>query len=122
MKVHAAMLTLAFISGQGVTAPLPDPTRPPTYSAAPQSQVVIDDGSERVGWKVTGITISPSGRRAIVNGQMVTPGDKLGPATVLEILPTSVVLDHGGDRVTVNLVQQVVKTPVGEAPAEGERE
>ncbi|MCI0401401.1 MAG: general secretion pathway protein GspB [Gammaproteobacteria bacterium] len=121
MKIHAALLTLAFMSGQAVTAPLADPTRPPSYSGDVPREVVTDEGGEDVSWNVTAITIAPSGRRAIVNGQMVTPGATLGPATVLEILPTSVVLDQSGERVTVDLVQQVVKTPAGKAAAEGKR-
>jgi len=61
-------------------------------------------------WKVNGITISPRGNSAIINGQVVTAGDKVSSATVFEILPTGVVLDVKGRHVTVGLLPQTVKS------------
>ena len=91
----------------GLAAPLPDPTRPADY--APR-RPVDSPAAKEMEWKVNGITISPRGNSAIVNGQVVTAGDQIASATVLEILPTGVVLDFEGRRVTVGFLPQTVKS------------
>ena len=77
----------------GLAAPLPDPTRPADYAP---SRPVDSAAAEEMEWKVNGITISPRGNSAIINGQVVTAGDQVASATVFEILPTGVVLDVRG--------------------------
>lgn len=91
----------------GLAAPLPDPTRPADY--APSTRVDSAE-TEEMEWKVNGITIAPRGNSAIINGQVVTVGDQVASATVFEILPTGVVLDVRGNRMTVGLLPQTVKS------------
>ena len=89
-------------------ASLPDPTRPPDY--APYVSVEIP--REVVDWKVNGITISPTSRSAILNGVVVVPGQRVGPATVSNIESNAVVLDYDGQVYRVELRLGQVKRPV----------
>jgi hypothetical protein len=79
---------------------LPDPTRPAAFQTA---TVIQDLPAELIDWKVSAIRISASDRSAIVNGRIVRTGETIGPARILEILPTQVVLDYDNRRVAVKL-------------------
>lgn len=107
MRHLIPIVCLILPSAPGLAAPLPDPTRPANYAAS----IRVDSAeAEEMEWKVNGITISPRGNSAIINGQVVTAGDQVSSATVFEILPTSVVLDVKGRHVTVGLLPQTVKS------------
>lgn len=84
-------------------AELPDPTRPADYQAAPK--VIYEDvlPKELIDWTVTAIRIAGEERTAIVNGQLVRVGDVIGPATVVDIEPISVILDYQQNTVVVRL-------------------
>ncbi len=76
--------TIAFVllcvaaGGMVATADLHDPTRPDTAVAPPVSAPVTR-------FVVSAILISDDRRVAIVNGQSVTAGDRIGGATVQAI-------------------------------------
>lgn len=107
MKYLIPIVCLILPCPPGLAAPLPDPTRPANYT--PRIQLDSAETAE-MEWSVNGITISPRGNSAIVNGRVVTAGDQIASATVLEILPTGVVLDFEGRRVTVGFLPQTVKS------------
>lgn len=88
---------------------LPDPTRPPDFLYA-QPVVIPREVAE---FEVIGIKYSESQRSAIVNGQVVSEGQPLGPAVVKRIDASQVVLDYEGEEVIVELVRRSVKQPVG---------
>ena len=82
------------------TQGLPDPTRPAEYR---ETMVMQDLPPELLEWKVTAIRISDNDRTAIVNGRIVRPGDTIGAAKLLEILPYQVILDYDNRKVAVKL-------------------
>ena len=76
--------------------PLRDPTRP--YSArsvAPSNATTV---------KVSAIFVSVERRIAIVNGKRVTEGDRIGAATVIEILNDRLRMNLHGKEVTARLL------------------
>lgn len=107
MKYLMPIVCLLLSSPPAIAAPLPDPTRPADY--IPSTKVDVEE-PESVEWKLNGITISSRGNSAIINGRVVTVGDQVASATVFEILPTGVVLDVGGNHMTVGLLPQTVKS------------
>lgn len=64
--------------------PLHDPTRPSNH--------VNFDAASHNGWQLDSVLISSHRRVAIVNGEIVAPGDQLAGYTVKQILPDSVLL------------------------------
>ena len=93
-------------------AGLPDPTRPADYMTIPTDIEIFaaeDLPKQLINWKVTAIRISDKERTAIVNGQLVKPGDEIGPARILEIKPVSVLLDYDNKHVVVRLFEVVHK-------------
>jgi len=84
-------------------AQLPDPTRPADYQSAPKIVYEEELPKELIDWVVTAIRITGDERTAILNGQLVRAGDVIGPATVVEIQPVSVILDYQQNTVVVRL-------------------
>lgn len=105
MRGTAVLITLLVSTHTIAVESLPDPTRPPQFQMAPVVQALP---VELVNWKVTAIRISASDRSAIINGAIVRTGDMLGSATIREILPDQVVLDHDNKQVTVRLFNQII--------------
>ncbi|CAN7383658.1 MSHA biogenesis protein MshK [Pseudoduganella sp. LjRoot289] len=91
---------------------LGDPTRPPAALAAPGGAVAAgatgEDGaqSEAAAPRLQSILVSrePGGRRvAVINGEMVRQGMKIGGATVVRVGETEVVLRRGKSLETLKL-------------------
>lgn len=101
-------LLLMSAGGLAQAASLPDPTRPPDFAPT----LAVEIPRQIVDWEVRGITISSAARSAILNGSVVVQGQTIGPAIVVEITPTAVVLDYGGERVSVEMARQTIKQPV----------
>ena len=76
---------------------LRDPTRP--YNAARVSAPTTG-GTGGGSFKVTAIFTSEMRRVAIVNGQRVVEGDRVGGATVTEILANGIKLNLNGKAIT----------------------
>ena len=71
----AVMLMLPIVNIQSET--LPDPTRPAQYQETLSTQ---DMTQSELEWNLTAIRISDKDRSAIVNGQIIRPGQIIGPA------------------------------------------
>ena len=84
---------------------LADPTRPPAFTP----YVPIVEARDLGDWKLNGITISDTARSAVLNGVVVVPGQQLGQAVVVDIQSHSVVLDVGGQMLTVELPRMAFK-------------
>lgn len=97
---HAAALLLLGLTVGGARAQaLDDPTRPP---AAPQAGVPSALARPRLESVL--ISSKPGGRRiAVIDGQIVRPGSKVGNAVVVEIQETAVILRKGKSLQTVKL-------------------
>jgi MSHA biogenesis protein MshK len=87
-------------------ARLVDPTRPPqATSPAPGS----DQARPAPGPQLQSVLISPNRRVAVINGQTVRQGDRVGDATVVKIDESSVHLRTGRSRQTLHLLPDVAK-------------
>lgn len=80
---------------------LRDPTRP--NFARP-----VEPAAARPVFEVTAIFISDRRRVAVVNGQLVAEGGSVDGATVTEVLPGSLRIQHLGREMTVRLMETTV--------------
>lgn len=105
---HSSPIALALLL---ITLPahaeqLSDPTRrPDAPSAGPATSAVS-------GWALQSTRITPRGRSAIINGETVTEGARVGGARVRRIEHARVELDKDGRRFTVTMFDAIGKTPV----------
>ena len=79
------------IAGSAYAQVLVDPTRPPTEVSAPQAsgeQAAVAEAN-----RLQSIIISPTRRAAIINGQTVELGAKLGNTRLVEVSERGVVLE-----------------------------
>lgn len=108
------LLCLALFGLQGLNiswaAPLSDPTRPFDYVPVidkAEEPVVLP--REQVQWNLSAIRIGKDSRFAIINGQMVRPGEQIESAKLLAINPSEVVLEYDNQSVIVTLLDRAVK-------------
>lgn len=98
----AAMLSPA---GMVAAQSLGDPTQPPAVMAAPAG-AVAPDPSEPAALQLQSILVSreAGGRRiAVINGEVLRPGAKIGDAVVESVGETAVVLRRGKKKETLKL-------------------
>lgn len=107
------MKTLIFLLGSLATMAqaetLPDPTRPPAAVLAAQQSAVADvTESEEAATGLQAVLLRRSGKPlAIINGQTVHLGGKLGDARLVRLTETTAVLDGPNGRETLRLIQDV---------------
>lgn len=104
------LLSLCFTAAPGA-ATLPDPTRPPDYSA--NTFYVEPAQKEDVDFNLTAVRIDEDRRSVIINGELLRVGDKIGSAELLEIHPAHVILDYDNKRMVVRLYAGFSKTTSG---------
>jgi len=90
---------------------LPDPTRP--YSAL--------GGGDGVATGVHGLVlqsvlIAPQRRLAVINGQTLAVGERIGDATVAAIQPHEVVVKRAGGELTLRLVPRYISRDTNATP------
>ena len=83
------------------------PTRPPAILFAPQERETID-----VGPVLQSVSFASGRRTAIISGQNVKTGSKVGEARVVSINETEVVLKTGNSLQTLKLFPDVEKHSV----------
>ena len=90
---------------------LADPTRP-------SSRSVAGDGVSRGGLVLQSTLVSPRRRVAIISGQRVSVGGKIGGAEVVAIRPYEVILSRSGKESTLRMLPKsdVEKRSVEAAP------
>jgi len=108
MKIRTTLLALIF-PVTVVWAQLPDPTRPPGD--------LVDSGGVAAANAVAGVqaVFLRHGAKpaALVNGEYVVQGGKLGDRRVLKITETEVVLrDSGGQKEVMKVIADAEKKPV----------
>jgi len=102
LRHAAALLLLGLTVGGARAQALDDPTRPPAALHAPQAGVPATPARPRLESVL--ISRKPGGRRiAVIDGQIVRPGSKVGNAVVVEIQDTAVILRKGKSLETVKL-------------------
>jgi MSHA biogenesis protein MshK len=86
---------------------LNDPTRPPTVSAATDAGATVDSALV-----LQSILVSPGRRLAVINGQTVKQGDKLGETRVVDIREGEVVLRSDQEITVLKLFPGIEKERV----------
>ncbi|QKK02566.1 MAG: GspB domain-containing protein [Pseudomonadota bacterium] len=76
----------------------PDPTRPPDSAEISAWFGAPADGEREQPYRLQSVLISPQRRIAVINGQRVQIGDRLGSARVNAIEPDGVVLEAAGNQ------------------------
>jgi len=99
-------LMLALIShAQAIS----DPTRPPGLNSVPaRSNTTVRKGPR---WVLKSTLISPQRRSAVINNRVVSLGDRVKGATVVDINPSSVRLRSGGAYITLVMLKKNIKAP-----------
>ena len=100
---------LIAIMATSVTAALDDPTRPPGNAASKAASRQVENQTRR--WELSSTLVSPGRRTAVLNGYVVSVGDRIAGATVLAIEPNRVRIKDRGREVTLVMLNQQVKTP-----------
>jgi MSHA biogenesis protein MshK len=101
----ACVLVWALAAGQAAAQAMGDPTQPPAILAAPGG-AVAPDPSAPVALQLQSILVSreAGGRRvAVINGELVRPGAKIGDAVVISVNENTVVLRRGKNKETLRL-------------------
>ena len=105
--IFAVIIGVASPLASGMeTTRLPDPTRPPLLHQVAVRRLADDAPQE---FALTAIKISADGRKAIVNGRLVSAGDRVGQSVVREIIPGAVVLDYLGEEKRLRLLPYDVR-------------
>lgn len=101
MKIIAQLMLLSLFVAQVCWGALRDPTRPEFVENA--FNIPIQN------LKLTGVIVSSNRTLAIINNNFIRLGDTLSGYKVVSIQLNAVQLDGPGGRITLNLLNQVVK-------------
>ncbi len=85
---------------------LSDPTRP---QSAPEERAASP--AEVPASRLQSVLISPARKLAVIDGQTVALGGRIGDATVISIAPTQVILQAGATYQTLKLLPGIEKKP-----------
>jgi len=110
-------------SARAQDAALPDPTRPPA-ALLPAPRGAVEAAPEAP--LLQSVIISEGRRGAIISGQYVALGDRVGDARLARVEPSGVVLRGPGGELSLPLFPAVRQQPAGtpatiSAPAAGPR-
>jgi MSHA biogenesis protein MshK len=111
MRAAALLVALgASSAGQAAHAQsLLDPTRPPQSGAASES---ASGAGPAATTRLQSVLLSPGRKLAVIDGQTVPLGGRVGDATVVEISPDHVVLRQGAEMRTLKLHPAAEKKPI----------
>lgn len=99
----AALLAFAGCPAHAADLPITDPTMPPGVSA------VARDSVAGAPLKLQSTRVSDSRRSAVISGHIVSPGSRVGGATVLSIETGRVILQRGKELVTLRMPSSQIK-------------
>ncbi len=119
--IMSLMLIMAGLTN--ATTGLVDPTRPANLVEAAVNEAAVQNKSDQKDgtesqeksepipdYRLNAIKIGRSSRMAIINGETVSPGQKVGVAKLVKINSDSVVMDVNGKAITVSLLPGSIKT------------
>ena len=103
----ATVLLLAAAASTAQSGVLNDPTRPANAYLTPTAEATVTAAS-----RLTSVMIPEHGgrRSAVIDGQILRVGEKLGDAKLVNVNETSVVLSGPAGRETLYLIPDVNKT------------
>jgi len=108
--VLATLVTVA------LAQPLTDPTRPPNVTSTPGAEQVLESEAPR---QLQSILFSHSRKVAVINGETVPLGGKIGDATVAKITESEVVLRYPDRTEVLKLLGDIERKPVGKGVVKG---
>lgn len=101
MTRPALVLAASLLACAAHAAPFADPTQPPARGAG--------EAAASGGPRVESILIAPDRRLAVVNGQQVTVGSRIGAGTVVRISETEVVVRGSEGEQPLRLYPELAK-------------
>ncbi len=105
------MLTMSVITP--AQAELEDPTRPPIGNSNKAAITITPvQQNETSSWVLRSTLVSSQRRTAVINDHVVTLGDDVDGATVINIQQGQVQLRVKGKNITLSLTQKEVKTVI----------
>jgi hypothetical protein len=108
----AAACVLALAAGAASAQALSDPTKPPSGFYAGASAIgIARPGEPGGGLILQSVLIHPDTSSAIISGEHVQLGQKLGTMRLVKVAETEVVLLDGAERRTLKLFPGVEKRP-----------
>jgi MSHA biogenesis protein MshK len=107
------LLVWGLAGSSAIAAPLPDPTRPLVGSAEPTR---VAPAPAATVWDLSAIIFSPERRIAMINGQPVAEGERIGGARVVKIAVGGVLLWEGSREFTLRLLPVLREDSVNPAP------
>lgn len=108
LSATGALIGALALAGAVRAQALSDPTRPPA-GASPGSARTVAASSALV---LQSVLIRPAARAAIISGEYVALGQKMGALRLVKVAETEVVLQDGAERRTLKLFPGVNKSPV----------
>ncbi|MGH8630569.1 MAG: hypothetical protein ACREU7_07370, partial [Burkholderiales bacterium] len=105
MKSIVPLFALLGLASPVVAQALADPTRPPL----PQSANSLQTGTATPASRLTSVLISPGRRIAVIDGNAVSLGGKVGDATLVGVSETEVVLRKGEETEVLKLLATAEK-------------
>ena len=114
------VFSAALIGAGSALAQVPDPTRPP--DAVTTSEAAVGTVAPAASGVQTVILRTAGKSAAVINGQYVEVGGKLGDKRVLEISESEVVLKGESGREIIKMTPAIEKMPIKMTPAIKRRE
>lgn len=103
MRTISSFLILALAGTALAQGEPPDPTRPPTPA---EVAAWFGNGAgeqQRAPYRLQSILLAAQRRIAIIDGERLRVGERLGNAEVRAIEPGRVVLERAGERIELNI-------------------
>ncbi len=101
-----ATLGLFCLVPLALASALSDPTRPANTDKAGSGRKVIPDTRS---WVLSSTLVAPQRRVAVINGRLVSEGELVDGARVIEIRKLKVLIQVPGRRITLQLLPDTLK-------------
>lgn len=109
-RVWSLLLLLTALAGGSEVAALNDPTQPPSRSSSTKSTGKMTAPAVRL--ELTSILVAPERRVAVINGQPLQIGERIGDYRVLDIQFDKVLVKNANRVIHLTLTGGAVKKPV----------
>lgn len=109
-RVWSLLLLLTALAGGDDVAALNDPTQPPSRSSSTKSTEKMAAPAVRL--ELTSILVAPERRVAVINGQPLQIGERIGDYRVLDIQFDEVLVKNANRLIHLTLKGGTVKKPV----------
>jgi len=117
--MRGLLLSGILVAMPAFAADLKDPTRPPFYRPDTTSTQPTEDQlqmeSNADSWVLNSTLISKTQRLAMINGRLLSKGDKVGNMTVVDIKSDKAMLRVNSENIVVTLLRNNIKTIIDDA-------